>query len=192
MWAKILFAAFAFTVAGCGSNSSKQSVTTTDTLADGTVVERKLENSTNENSTSESGFWERLVMVEIKDKNGMVAAIRPFPASWKLIGGSDAAVTGPNGMQIRDLPLQIFMINYNQNIQRGYDMAGTQMRQMPGVEQLIQEDLVPWAQNQGMQLVQFYEISEISKMDQWYMDLIVQGDAKPLRKCSHRHRLEKE
>ncbi|MFZ1453906.1 MAG: hypothetical protein WAT20_14465, partial [Ferruginibacter sp.] len=29
---------------------------------------------------------------------------------------------------------------------------------------------VPWAQNNGMQLVKFYEIPEISRMDKWYSD----------------------
>jgi hypothetical protein len=38
MQIKTLFAAISFCIAGCGSNNSKQTNTTTDTLADGTVV----------------------------------------------------------------------------------------------------------------------------------------------------------
>ncbi len=161
MVVKILFAAFAFTAASCGSNSNKQSVTTTDTLTNGTVVQRSSENNSNSN-----GFWEKLVMVELKDQNGAVAAIMPFPASWKI----GASITGPNGIKVTDFPTRMFMNNYNQSLQQSYAMAGQQMRGMPGVEQLIQEDFVPWAQNQGMELVKFYEIPEISRINKWYSD----------------------
>lgn len=166
MWAKLLVAALAFTTVGCGSNSSNQSITIKDTLADGTVVQRKLETNTNENSTTGSGFWEKLVMVELKDANGIIAAIIPFPASWKI----GASITGPNGIKVTEFPIRSFMNNYNPQLQQSYAMAGQQMRGMPGVDQLIQEDLVPWAQNKGMQLVNFYEIPEISRMDKWYSD----------------------
>jgi hypothetical protein len=170
MWSKILIASFSISMASCGGNSTStnQSTTISDTLTDGTIVQRSVEQNESNNTGDE--FWEKLVMVELKDKSGMVAAIRPFPASWQLGGPNGASVSGPNGIRIVDYPLQMFMINYNPAIQRGYDMAGTRMRQMPGVEQVIQEDLVPLMQNQGMQLEKFYEIPEISRMDKWYSD----------------------
>lgn len=161
MWAKLLFATLAFTTAGCSSNSSKQSLTKKDTLADGTVVQQN-----SDNNSKESDFWEKLVMVEMKDSKGMVAAIMPFPSSWKI----GSSITGPNGINITYFPLRIFMDNYNPALQQSYIQSGQQLRSMPGVEQLIQEDLVPWARNKGMELVNFYEIPEISKVDKWYGD----------------------
>ncbi|MEO6541609.1 MAG: hypothetical protein ABIN74_11475, partial [Ferruginibacter sp.] len=108
-----------------------------------------------------------LVMVELKDQNGVIAAIRPFPSSWQI---GNSLTTGPHGISIKSFPLRTFMDNYNPSLQQSYVQSGQQLRSMPGVEQLIQEDFVPWARDQGMQLVDFYEIPEISKMDKWYSE----------------------
>ncbi|HMI77883.1 MAG TPA: hypothetical protein VK484_03775, partial [Ferruginibacter sp.] len=118
-----------------------------------------------------NGFWEKLIMVELKDQNGMIAAIMPFPSSWQMGQlGNGPSITGPNGITITDFPSRMFMDNYNAALQQAYAQGGQQMRGMPGVEQLIQQDLVPWAQGQGIQFVNFYEIPEISGMDKWYSD----------------------
>ncbi|MFZ1304824.1 MAG: hypothetical protein WAR80_03230, partial [Ferruginibacter sp.] len=116
MWTKLLIALLAFATVGCGSNSSNQSITINDTLADGTVVQRKSANNTNENSATGSGFWEKLVMVELKDANGVIAAIMPFPASWKI----GASITGPNGIKVTEFPIRSFMNNYNPQLQQSY------------------------------------------------------------------------
>ncbi len=120
-----------------------------------------------------NGFWEKLVMHEIRNSDGVVAATIPFPSSWKLMAANSnggPSITGPNGINITDFPLQSFMYNYNRNLQEAYSRGGQQMREMPGVEQLIQQDIIPWAQNKGMQYVKYYEIPEISKMDFWYSE----------------------
>jgi len=166
MQVRYFFTALAFCIAGCGGNS-KQSTITIDTLADGTIVQRETEEQPGKTEDQSNGFWERLVMVELKDNNGAIAAIRPFPSSWKI---GNPVTTGPHGISIKSFPLRFFMDNYNPALQQSYVQSGQQLRSMPGVEQLIQEDLVPWAQNQGMQLVDFYEIPEISRMDKWYSE----------------------
>jgi hypothetical protein len=38
------------------------------------------------------------------------------------------------------------------------------------MEDLIKQDLVPWATGQGLTLVKYYEIPEITKIDKWYND----------------------
>ncbi len=117
-------------------------------------------------------FWEKLVMVEFKDGNGVVTSIMPFPASWKIgqPNSSGASITGPNGISVTDYQVRSFMFNSDPSIQQFYAQSGQPMRYMPGVDQLIQEDFVPWGQSQGMQLLNYYELPEVSKVDKWYND----------------------
>lgn len=121
--------------------------------------------------TSPDEFWEKLVVTEFKDKNGIVTATIPLPSSWKIMernSNGGPTITGDHGVKVTDFPWQSFMYNYNPAIQQAY--AGQQMREMPGVEQLIQQDLVPWANQQGLKFVKYYEIPEISQIDKWYSD----------------------
>lgn len=163
-----LFITLALIIAACsnGTNATESENKT------GSTADKQL--SENEQQTGPDGFWEKLVMNELRDANGMVAAIIPFPSSWKIgtfgSSGGGASITGPNGIKVTDFPLRSFMINYNPALQQSYLSTGQQMRGMPGVDQLVQEDFVPWANSRGLQLVRYYEIPEISKMDKWYSD----------------------
>jgi len=158
-----------FFAVGC-ANTEKDSNTQTSE----NIIDKNSQPFAENRKDSSNGFWEKLVMVEFKDPNGMVSAIMPFPSSWKIgqVNSSNegASITGPNGVKVTDFPARNFMNNYNANLQQAYEQGGQQMRGMPGIEQLIQEDFVPWAQNQGMVLEKFYEIPEVSKMDKWYSD----------------------
>ncbi len=169
MCLKYLLIAVVLFTASC-DNKSKDSKTETTEAVIGEDGKPMTENEKAEST----GFWEKLIMVELKDHNGAVAAIMPFPSTWKIgnLGNSSTgpSITGPNGIQVNDFPLRSFMDNYNSSLQQAYSQSGQQMRGMPGINQLIQEDIVPWAQNQGMQLVKFYEIPEISGIDKWYSD----------------------
>lgn len=163
MWVKYLFIAIVFIAAGCG-NKGKDSKTETIIGEDGKPI-------AGNNNDESNGFWEKLIMVELKDENGMVAAIMPTPSTWKignLASTQGPVITGPNGLTVTKFPTRTFMENYNQAIQRAY--AGQQMRGMPGVEQLIQQDFITWAQSQGLQFEKFYEIPEVSQIDKWYSD----------------------
>lgn len=82
----------------------------------------------------------------------------------------EPTIVGPNGMKIIDFPPQNFMYTSDPRMQQTYRQAGQQLRAMPGVEQLIQQDIAPWAAKQGLQFVRQYEIPEVSRMDQWYND----------------------
>ncbi len=169
MRAICLFVILAFIIEGCSNGNN---VKETGKAADSSAGKQLSQNE--QQQTGPDGFWEKLVMNELRDPNGMVAAIIPFPSSWKIgvLGSSKggASITGPDGIKVTDFPLRSFMMNYNPALQQSYAAAGQQMRAMPGVDQLVQEDFVPWANGRGLQLVRYYEIPEISKMDKWYSD----------------------
>ncbi len=144
---------------GCQSNDSQKK----DNPVDNNISsdpQGSLESKSN-------GYWEKLEMKKIGDGKGGVASLIPMPSSWNLSSGM---ITGPKGLKISDFPIQSFMANFEPSLNQAYSQAGQRMRQMPGVQQLMQEDFVPWGQSKGLEFVRFYEIPEISKMDKWYVD----------------------
>ena len=123
-----------------------------------------------ETQKGSNGFWEKMVMHELRDGSGMVAATMPLPASWQLNSSGGPSITGPNGIKVTDFQLRSFMDNYDGSLQQVYVQSGQQLRSMPGIEQLIQQDFVPVAAGRGLEFVKYYEIPEISKIDKWYSD----------------------
>lgn len=172
MAVKYLFIALIFIAASCKNSSKKQAGNSTaETTENG-------ESPANEDQNGSNGYWEKLVMTELRDAKGMVAAVVPFPSSWKIMQANSnggPSITGPNGIKVTDYPTRTFMDNYNPSLQYSYSQSGQQMRAMPGIEQLIQEDFVPVAANSGLQFVKYYEIPEISKMDKWYCDQLLKA-----------------
>ena len=106
MQLKRFFAAAALTIAACNEHSNMERKETgreqtpgneaqTNSLADSAEVLKKEQKSSN-------GFWEKMVMNELKDANGMVAAVIPFPSSWKVMqvnNNGGPSITGPNGIK---------------------------------------------------------------------------------------------
>jgi len=82
----------------------------------------------------------------------------------------EPTVIGPNGIKIIDFPAQFFTYTSDPRMQQTYRAAGQPLRAMPGVEQIVQQDIAPWAATQGLKLVRHYEIPEISRVDRWYND----------------------
>ncbi len=130
-----------------------------------TIQSSKTQTGSKQTGTKPNGFWEKLMMHELRNASGVIVATTPAPASWKIGNGT---MTGPHGIKATDLPYQSFMDNYDPNIQQAY--AGKKLRSMPGIDQLIQQDIIPWGKSRGLQFVKFYEIPEISKINKWYSD----------------------
>jgi len=128
---------------------------------------KKSNSELNNNNNNSTTFWEKLEMKEIGDGKGNVAQLMPMPASWNF---TSEGIAGPNGLKITYLPLQSFMISYDPSLQYVYQQSGVQMREMPGFEQLVKQDFIPWGKKNGLTYVKNYEIPEISTMDKWYFD----------------------
>lgn len=115
---------------------------------------------------------EKIVLHDFHDpQSGMVSVQLPLPASWQVMknGGNGApSVTGPNGLKIIDFPAQSFLYTPDQQSQYFHQQNGSNVRQMPGVDQLIEQDAIPWARTQGLEFVRKYEIPEITRVDAWY------------------------
>jgi hypothetical protein len=160
-----IFITLTFIFTGCGnvSNGQKQAGTGGAGAAQ----------PNGSKTTAGTGSWEKLVMKQFKGSKGEVIAEVPYPASWTLVNRAkqgDPTITGPNGLKIMDFPLKSFMYSYDPGLQQTYYQSGMQMRPMPGVQQLMQQDIEPWGASQGLQLVKTYELPDVAKVDKWYND----------------------
>ena len=112
-------------------------------------------------------------MHAFRDAQGAVVVEMPFPSTWEVMSKhkqGEPTIVGPNGIKVIDFPLKFFIYTSDPRMQQSYRAAGQQLRPMPGVEQIIQQDFVPWAGGQGLKFVRQYEIPEITKVDRWYND----------------------
>ncbi len=160
MKVKYLLIALLFIAAGCSNSNKKQSA-----------------NGASETKEGE-GYWQKLVMNEFLDNKGLVLATSPYPADWemmKTISPGGPVITGPHGIKVFNFPLQSYTYYYDYNMRQISEQSGQRMRQMPGVEQVIEEDLVPWCAKKGLTFVKQYELPEISKIDKWYSDQLYQA-----------------
>lgn len=119
------------------------------------------------------GTWEKLVMHPFRDAQGTVLVEMPFPSTWKVLtrrAPNDPTIVGPNGIKVVDFPLQTFLFTSDSRLQQTYRQAGQPLRPMPGVDRVVEQDLVPWAAQRGLRYVRHYEIPEVTRVDQWYND----------------------
>jgi len=171
MCTKYPFILLVFVALSCNSNEKDSNSQTTEMK-----IDKNDQQYAKDGTNNSKGFWEKLVMVELKDPNGMIIVIMPLPSSWKIgQGNSGHSITGPNGIAVTDFSPRNFMDNYDEALRQVYVQSGQQMRAVPSMAQLVKEDFVPWAQKEGMQLVKFYEIPEVSKIDKWYSDQLLKS-----------------
>ena len=180
MYLKSLAIVLAIITAGCNTKGNTAQQQNADGFASGQTEMTEQQNGEapaqvgqEEAGNSNNGNWERLEPYPFKDNQGQVIAVSPLPTNWKVMpaAGQGAPVfTGPNGLKVINYPIQSFMYVTDQRLQQSYYQSGQQMRAMPGIEQVIQQDIVPWANNRGLQFVKYYEVPEVSKIDKWYSD----------------------
>jgi len=168
-----------FILSACGSNSGNNNTQNTEENnseeTQSVQQDEKAESSADKQQSSKpqsSGFWEKLEMKSIRDSRGVETAQMPIPSTWKMHSGGQGSptFTGPNGLKITDYPLQSFTYVTDPYTQQLYMQSGMNLRPMPGVEQVIEQDLKPWCANRGYTFVRHYEATEVTKMDKWYSD----------------------
>lgn len=156
-----VFLLLSISVASCQNSEAKKSGSNNATANSSGSSDSKT------SGAKSNGYWEKLVMNEIGDGKGGVAAIMPMPADWKFVKGG---ISGSHGVKITDFPARSFMYNYDPNLQYAYSQSGQQMRSLPDIETLIQQDFVPVGAKNGLSYIKSYELPEVSKMDKWYSD----------------------
>ena len=90
-----LFTILTLSLVSCHTSDAKKTGNSSSEIS-GNTSDTKQNKSAASNS---NGFWEKLVMNEISDGKGGVAAIVPMPAGWKFVKGG---ITGPHGVKVTD------------------------------------------------------------------------------------------
>jgi hypothetical protein len=172
-----LLTALSFLVAGCAEGEPPEDGATTERVADAEVQEAA-------KSGKSSDQWVKLVMHPFHNAQGVVTVKMPLPSTWEVNSRhqvGEPTIVGPHGVKVIDFPAQNFLYTSDPRMQMVYRQSGQPLRPMPGVERLVQEDLVPWCSSQGLEFVKLYEIPEVTRIDQWYNDQLYKVDSTPSR-----------
>lgn len=167
---KIWAACAVLALSACSDNGGTADAdrsSTANSEAGGEAVERRKERNP-----------EQLAFHPFYDQQGMKTVEMPFPASWKVArerGQGQPSITGPRGLRAFDFPAQNFMYTNDPQMQQIYYQSGQQLRPMPGVDGLIEQDIAPWAAQQGFRLVNKFDIPEVTRVDQWYHQQLFQA-----------------
>jgi hypothetical protein len=164
---KYLLIAIALIAAGCNrSGRQKPEDGASKTPGNGAPAPK-------DGNVKDGGFWQPLAWTEFRDNTGAVIASMPFPSDWKVAkrtAPGDPSITGPNGIQVIDHPLRSFVFADDPGMQQLYRQSGQPMRAMPGIDQLIREDIAPRMAEKGFRFVRHYGIPEVALVDKWYSD----------------------
>lgn len=150
----------------CGGSENDTSGNSAETIA--ATDDNESSENANAKRNSKGNYWQKMVMLEVRDNNGTIQYWQPLPANWKFIAHSSDGVSikGPDGIKVTDFPLHSFMMDYT-----GMGVSnGMQMRAMPPIDDLIQQDVIPSASQRGLQYIRHYELPDVSRMNQWYAD----------------------
>lgn len=122
--------------------------------------------------------WQKLSMYEVRDSKGRVIAETPFPAGWEYRSArqGEPSIIGPNNVRVTDQALKNYVYVSDPYQQSLYAQTGQPVRQWPGAERLVREDFEPELSRQGWKLMKWYEVPEVSRIDQWYNDQLYKAE----------------
>jgi len=162
----------AFSFASCQQNSADNpSVPSISTVQ---AQSKHMEEQTSKQSHRQTpAYWEKLQMYQSRDQNGTLILELPLPVAWQVqrtASPGDPFIVGPRNTRIWSFPAQSFVYSNDWNMQRIYTQAGQRMRPFPGTDQVIRQDVIAWAGQQGMTLKSYKELPSITQIDKWYSD----------------------
>ncbi len=174
---KYLFIALSLITVGCNNNTGTGGQKETSKAVPQSSQEQSGHASTPQGAqpvaNGNNGNWQKLVMRPFRDNKGALLVEMPMPENWKVEAirqQGDPGYTGPHNLKITDYPAQSFMYTNDPRMQQVYYQSGQRLRQMPGIEQIIKEDIAPQCASHGFEFVKWYEIPEVTKIDKWYND----------------------
>ncbi|RKH03103.1 hypothetical protein D7X74_36545 [Corallococcus sp. CA047B] len=113
----------------------------------------------------------RLVLHKLLDNQFMEMGRLPLPENWILNNGK-AAMSGPGNVNVFMLPLKTFTFSNDPMMREVYRQSGAPMRPFYSMDQVVQEDLMPTARQEGSQLVRQYDAPGVAMADKGFSDLL--------------------
>lgn len=160
------------TICSCNNSTGSANNNSADsTLANtnGTITG----NTANSRAAQGNGYWQQLEMRQFKDAQGNLVAEAPYPSDWKMQAmrqQGEPSIVGPNGLKVIEYTLKNYMYTNDPQLQSVYYQSGQQLRAFPGVDQVVEQDIKPRGEQQGLKFIRHYEVPEVTKIDKWYYD----------------------
>tara|TARA_R110002072_G_scaffold59514_1_gene151434 strand:- start:14753 stop:15931 length:1179 start_codon:yes stop_codon:yes gene_type:complete len=109
----------------------------------------------------------RIQNYQIKDtRNNMIIGTLPIPASWRTSGDPQAMLEGPNGVKVYNEQGNFFSYSNDPYMNQLAQQTGQKVQPPKSVENVIQQDLIPLAQQQGAKFVKSYPIPQLARFDE--------------------------
>ncbi|NEN22788.1 hypothetical protein G3O08_04645 [Cryomorpha ignava] len=118
----------------------------------------------------------------VSAKTNSVSMLIPLPESWKLDNKpaeGKPAVTGPNGLAIYAYPAQSYTYTTIPEMYSAYQSSGAAMAPPAGIDNVISQQLIPYGQENGLQLIKHYPLPQVAASDAAYVSAISGNNSGP-------------
>lgn len=114
------------------------------------------------------------------DNTGQPVMYIPFPSSWKIHGQAnlgETAITGPHGMTSILYPAESYIYTNDPMLNSGYQSGGIQVVAPVGVQNTLNQVVLPQGQHMGMTYLSQYTLPKVAAKDREYFAKLNGGDA---------------
>ncbi len=104
----------------------------------------------------------------IDTKLNLTMGTMPVPSDWNKSNDPQAILEGPNGIKVFKEKGNFYTWGNDPTLNQVGQEIGQNVKQPMSVENLIQQELVPFVQQQGAQFVKQYSIEQLTRFDEAY------------------------
>lgn len=103
---------------------------------------------------------------ELRDNKNQLMAYVPLPSNWIMHKSGKASMSGPGEVFVYDVPIRNFVMTNDQYMAQSYQSGGGKLRQFASAEEIIKQDFLPLARQQGSKLIRITPLPEVARADQ--------------------------
>ena len=115
---------------------------------------------------------DKITMLTVMNpKTGQPSMYIPYPSSWKFIKAEaigQPVIKGPNGLTCTIYPPQSYMYTNNTMMNQSYQSSGIQVMAPVGIENVLNQLILPQGQQMGMTLLNQYSLPGVAAKDREY------------------------
>lgn len=111
----------------------------------------------------------RIQNYQIKDtRNNMIIGTLPIPASWRTSSDPQVMFEGPDGVKVYKENGNFFSYSNDPYMNQVAQQTGQNVQPPKSIENVIKQDLIPLAQQQGATFVTSYPIPQLARFDETF------------------------
>lgn len=166
------FALFGLMTIGCEESPAQNNKYGNHQVYEAAAVKSQNKNQNKNNHQEKNIVDDKIIMHPVMNpKTGQPSMYIPFPSSWKFIKGAplgQPAIKGPNGLTFTIYPPQSYMYTNSPMANQSYQSSGVQVMAPAGVENVVNNVILPQGKQMGMTLINQYPLPEIAAKDREY------------------------